>query len=201
MLTPEEVAEAVPDSDKLLNITAFIPCAEVDDVYFDREYYLGPDSGDRPEVFILLREGMARRCMAAIARTVLFRRVRSLLIRPHEPGLMATTLNFDYEVRAAEDAFAEIPDFAIEPEMLDLARHIIDTRMGRFDISAFDDRYEAALAELVQAKAEGRPLPRLPERETGRVVDLMAALRESAAAGRKSAPSRKRRPARQRKSG
>ena len=80
-------------------------------------------------------------------------------------------------------AFAEMQSAwhfdGVDPsaEMLDLARYIIDTRMGRFDISAFDDRYEAALADLVQAKAEGRPLPRLPERETGRVVDLMAALR------------------------
>ena len=61
MLTPEEVAEAVPDSDKLLDITAFIPCGEVDDVYFDRPYYLGPDSDDHPEVSILLREGMPER--------------------------------------------------------------------------------------------------------------------------------------------
>jgi len=200
VLTPEEVAGAVPDSDKVLDVTAFIPCAEVDDVYFDRPYYLLPVARDSPEVFVLLREGMVGRSVAAIARTVLFRRVRSLLIRPHGSGLVATTLNFDYEVRRDEEAYSEIPDFAIKDEMLELARHIIDTRMGHFDITAFDDRYEAALADLVRAKAEGRALPPPPKREAGRVVDLMAALRESAAAGRKSAPERKRRPAGQRKS-
>ena len=59
--------------------------------------------------------------VAAIARTVLFRRVRSVLIRAHGDGLIAHTLNFDYEVRSAEEAFSELPDANADDEMLDLA--------------------------------------------------------------------------------
>jgi DNA end-binding protein Ku len=136
----------------------------------------------------VIREGMRRKNVAAVARTVLFRRMRSVLIRPRGCGLLATTLNFDHEVRAAEKAFAGVPELKIKGEMLDLAKHIIETKRGRFDPSEFDDRYDAALAELVRAKAEGREIPKPEPKREAEVVDLMQALRESAAAKpRKSA--------------
>lgn len=180
VLAPEEIAAAIPESNKVLAVGAFLPCAEIDNVYFDKPYYLAP--ADRPgdEAFALIREGLAAAKVAAIARTVLFRRMRTLLMRPHGRGLIATTMNFDYEVRAAEAAFKDIAGVRIEPEMLDLARHIIRTKTGTFDPSQFDDRYEAALEELVKAKIEGRKLPARTAQKREKVVDLMQALRESA---------------------
>ena len=91
VLEPDEVAAAVPHSDKTLKIDAFIPCSEIDSVYFDKPYYLAPDRMGT-EAFVLLRDGMKRAKVAAIARTVLFRRLRTVLIRPHGKGLIATTL-------------------------------------------------------------------------------------------------------------
>lgn len=201
ILEPEEIAGAVPDSDKTLTVACFIACKDIDDVYFDRPYYLTPADRTAEEAFALIREGMRRKKMAALARAVLFRRVRTVLVRPHGPGMIATTLNFDYEVRSASEAFRDISDTKIKGEMLDLAKHIIDTKMGEFDITAFDDRYEAALADLVKAKQEGRKIA--PEKPAKRenVVDLMAALRESAGLATKKAAPRKKVPAARRKSG
>ncbi|MBS7540471.1 non-homologous end joining protein Ku [Ancylobacter lacus] len=180
-LEPEEIAAAVPDSDKTLAVDSFVPCAAIDDVFLDRPYYLAPGPGGA-EVFALLREGLRRAGTAALARTVLFRRVRTVLIRPHEDGMIATTLNFDYEVRSSREAFRDIPKRNIGGEMLDLARHIIATKAGTFDPTAYNDRYEEALAELVRAKAEGRRIePPKPRREE-KVVDLLEALRMSAGA-------------------
>ncbi|MDF1631473.1 Ku protein [Mycoplana sp. MJR14] len=186
ILEPEEVAAAVPDSDKTLKIDAFIPCHEIDDVYFDKPYYLAPDKMGT-DAFVLLRDGMKKAKVAAIARTVLFRRVRTVLIRPHGKGLIATTLNFDYEVRSSEEAFEELPDLKIEGEMLELAEHIIGTKKGSFDASTFDDRYEAAVAELVKAKIEGRALPKKKAPPASKPSDLLRALRESAGIGGKKA--------------
>lgn len=183
-LTPDEVKAAVPESDKTLAVSAFIGCGDIDDVYFDKPYYLAPSDRVAEEAYAIIRDGLREKKVAAIARTMLFRRVRTLLIRPHEEGLIATTLNFDYEVRAAADEFREIPDLKIKDEMLELAEHIIDTKMGKFDITKFDDRYEAALAEVVKAKIEGRKIkPRKAPKEE-KVIDLMAALRESAGLGK-----------------
>lgn len=131
VLEPEEVASAVPESDKTLRVQAFITCDDVDKVYFDKPYYLTPDKMGT-DAFALLREGMRKKKVAAIAQTVLFRRMRTVLLRPHDKGLIATTLNFDYEVRSAKEAFKEIPDIKIEGEMLDLAKHIIGMKTGKF---------------------------------------------------------------------
>lgn len=185
ILEPDEVAAAVPDSDKTLKIDAFIPCNEIDDVYFDKPYYLAPDKMGT-DAFVLLRDGMKKAKVAAIARTVLFRRMRTVLIRPHGKGLIATTLNFDYEVRSSQEAFEELPDLKIEGEMLELAEHIIGTKKGSFDASTFDDRYEAAVAELVKAKIEGRSLPKKKAPAVSKQSDLLQALRESAGIGGKA---------------
>ncbi len=206
MLDPEELAAAVPESDKVLAISAFVPCSDVDDVYLDKPYYLAPTQKAGDEAFALLREGMHQKKVVAIAQTVLFRRMRTLLIRPHGPGLIGTTLNFDYEVRAADQAFKDVSALKLDPEMLELAQHIIGKKMGKFDISTFDDRYEAALAELVKAKVEGKPIPRRKEQPSTKVVDLLAALRESAGAPTAKTGTRKKaepaaKPAKQRKAG
>jgi DNA end-binding protein Ku len=179
IIDPDEVAATIPESNKTLEIEAFIPCSDVDDVYFDKPYYLTPDKmgGD---AFVALRDGMRKSKVAAIARTVLFRRMRTVLIRPHGKGLIATTLNYDYEVRSSKKAFEEMPKLKIEGEMLDLAKHIISTKKGDFNPATFDDRYEAALAELVKAKMEGRSLPKPKKVEVSKPNDLLAALRESA---------------------
>ena len=182
-LDPEEVAAAVPQSDKTMEIEAFIACKDIDDLYFDKPYYLAPSDRHGAEAFALIREGMKAGKVAALAETVLFRRVRTLLIRPHGAGLLATTLNYDYEVRPAEEAFSEIPAIKVKGEMLELAEHIIRTKSGRFDPKTFDDRYDAALAEVVKAKIEGRKIRPAKPKTEGKVIDLMEALRQSAGQG------------------
>lgn len=191
ILDPEEIAAAIPDSDKVLNVIAFVDCAEIDDVYFDKPYYLAPTDRPSLEAFALIREGLVKARTVAIAQAVLFRRMRNVLIRPHGAGLIATTLIFDYEVRSAETAFKGIADTKLEAEMLDLARHIIKTKTGDFDILNFDDRYENALADLVKAKLEGRKITPPAKPKDDGVVDLMAALRESAAVTSKAKPAKR----------
>ena len=83
-----------------------------------------------------------------------------------------------------------MPEKNIQGEMLELAEHIIKTKKGKFDITKFDDRYEAALAELVKAKIEGKPIEAPKPRKEEKVVDLMAALRESAGLGAGKAASK-----------
>ncbi|HEY0291401.1 MAG TPA: Ku protein [Hansschlegelia sp.] len=194
VLEPDEVAAAVPEADKTLDVDAFISCGDVDDVYFDKPYYLAPSDRSAQEAYDLIREGMRAKKVVAIAQTVLFRRMRTLLIRPHGPGLVASTLNFDYEVRSAKEAFSGLPELKIKGEMLDLARHIIDTKRGEFDPAAYDDRYEAALADLVKAKIEGRKIAPVKPKAPTKSVDLMEALRLSAGGGKttaKPAPAKK----------
>lgn len=180
VLEPDEIAAAVPESDKTLSVEAFVACGKVDTLFFDRPYYLTPADDSARKAFAVIREGLEAKSVAALARGVLFRRVRTLFVRAAGSGLVANTLNFDYEIRPASEVFDKIPRIKIKGEMLDLARHIIETKMGTFDPSAFDDRYDDALAELVKAKAEGRAIKAPKPAAGGKVIDLMDALRRSA---------------------
>jgi DNA end-binding protein Ku len=184
MIDPEEVTAVIPDSDKMLEIEAFLPCSDIDDVYFDKPLYLVPTDDVSEDVFAGLREALKEASVTAIARTVLFRRMRTVLIRAHGRGLIATTLNFDYEVRSSEEAFKEMPSIKVDGEMLDLAKHIIGTKKGDFDPAQFEDRYEKALADLVKAKAEGKTLPKPKPVKVSKPNDLLKALRESAGMGK-----------------
>lgn len=194
-LDPEEIAAAVPESDKTLEIDAFVACKEIDELYFDKPYYLTPADRHGVEVFALIREGMKAKKVAAVAETVLFRRVRTLLIRAEGEGLVATTLNYDYEVRSAEEAFSEVPAIKLKGEMLELAEHIIKTKSGRFDPKTFDDRYDAALAEVVKAKIEGRKIKPVRPKAKDKVIDLMEALRQSAGKDDRPAKRKAKKPA------
>ena len=179
---PDEIANAVPDSKKLLAVAAFIPCSEIDTVFFDKPYYLAPSGKIGEDAFAVIREALRVSKVGALAHAVLFRRYRALMIRAQGLGLVAHTLNFDYEVRSAAEVFDEIPRLKIQKEMLELAKHIIETKKGEFDPSKFDDRYEAAVAEMVKAKLAGKPVKVLQKAKAPKVVDLMDALRASVGA-------------------
>ncbi|ACB94034.1 Ku protein [Beijerinckia indica] len=189
ILEPEEIAEAIPETDKILSVSAFIRCDDIDDIYFDKPYYLAPADPHSEESYAVIHEGLRTKNVAALAQTVLFRRLRTVLIRVQGRGMIATTLNFDYEVLPAGKAFEDIPTLKVEGEMVELAEHIIQKKIGHFNPAEFDDRYEAGLAELVKAKLEGKEIqaPRKPQR--GKVIDLMTALRDSAALVAKKAAS------------
>lgn len=187
MIDPDEVAAVVPDSDKMLEAEAFIPCGKIDDVYFDKPYYVVPVDDADHDAFTSMRDALSMTSATAIARTVLFRRMRTVLVRAHGKGIIATTLNFDYEVRSSKEEFADVTKIKVEDEMLDLAKHIIATKKGEFDPAKFDDRYEDALAALVKAKAEGKSLPKPKPIKVSKPNDLLKALRESAGLGKPSA--------------
>ncbi|WP_323991705.1 Ku protein [Nguyenibacter sp. L1] len=180
ILDADDIAEAVPDSDKILSVTAFVRSDEIDDLYMDRSYYLAAGTADGRARHALVRDAMRARHVAALARTVLFRRVRTLLIRPEGDGLIATVLNTRDEIHPAQEAFADLPDLALNDDMIALAQQIIRSKSGHFDPTQFTDRYEAALGDLIRAKLAGRVPRAPPRRPAGQVIDLMAALRASA---------------------
>ncbi|MVA27287.1 Ku protein (plasmid) [Agrobacterium vitis] len=186
MIDPEDIAAVVPDSDKMLEAEAFIPCGKIDDVYFDKPYYLVPVDDVDQDAFISIRDALRKTSATAIARTVLFRRMRTVLIRAHGKGLIATTLKFDYEVRSPTEAFKDVVKIKVKAEMLDLAKHIINTKKGDFEPAKFDDRYEDALAALLKAKSEGKALPKPKPIKVSKPNDLFKALRDSAGLDKRS---------------
>lgn len=179
------------ESSRTIDIEKFVPLKEIDPVYFDAAYYLAPNDKVAEEAFAVIREAMAAEKVAGLGRAVISRRERLFILEPRDRGILATSLHYAYEVRSSHAYFDEIPEVGIPDEMLDLAKHIIRTKMGRFDISKFDDRYEDALIAMIRAKQAGRPVEAAKPKVPTNVINLMDALRNSIAAekgGFKSEP-------------
>lgn len=188
VLDKEEVDATVPASDKTITVERFVAADDFDSVFYDRPYFLGPADRSAAEAFAVVRDALAETGSIALGRTVLFRRPRWLAVTARGAGLVAHTLHADDEVRPASKVFADIADVDITDEMLDLARHIIDTKTGRFEPKEMEDRYEKALVELIRAKQAGRK-PKLPaRREPESTTDLLEALRRSAGIGGAGGP-------------
>jgi len=187
----DEAAAALPESDKTLSVSAVVDCDGVDEIYFDRPYFLAPSDKSSAENFRLLAEAMQQARVVAIAQAVLFRRVHTLVIRPYGGGMLATMLHFDWQVRSAKEAFESIPSMKIKGEMLQLAEHIIRTKQGEFDPSKFEDRYEQAVADLVKAKLDGKKITPPKRPKVAKMSDLMEALRQSAQPESAEPPARR----------
>lgn len=176
----DELAGIALESTHTIDVDQFVDRSEVNDVYLDAPYYLVPNDKMGAEAFAVIREAMRKRGMAGIARVVLSRRERIVLLEPRGRGIVATTLRYAYEIKGENGFFADIPDVEIAGEMLDLAEHIIDKKKHAFDPDGFKDRYETALLDLIKAKQAGTPqASETPAAGSSNVVDLMEALRRS----------------------
>jgi DNA end-binding protein Ku len=148
-----------------------------------------PDGEIGRQAYLVIREAMRKEGMVALGRVILTTREHVIAIEPHGQGLLGITLRYPYEIRKEADYFGDLQDERVPKEMLDLATHIVATRSGHFRPEKFEDRYERALRELIKRKQRGEQIVKPRERPSAKVIDLMEALRQTAAARR--GPARK----------
>jgi DNA end-binding protein Ku len=175
----DELDEVALESTHTIDIESFVPRKEVDEIYLDESYYIVPNDKVAYEAFAVIRDAMSKEDLVGLARVVLYRRERILMLQPRGKGLMATSLRYNNEVRAQDSYFDEIPGVKVPSDMLDLAVHILKSKKAKFDPDKFEDRYESALSNLIRAKQAGKPAPKLSEPKPSNVVNLMDALRKS----------------------
>ena len=160
--------------------TSSFPRDQIDERYLDSPYYITPNDQVGQEAFAVIREAMRGKGMVALARVVLAKRERVIMLQPWEKGLMGTTLRYQYEVRPAAEYFDDIPAIKVGGEMLKLAEHILKTKEADFDPSEFVDHYEDAVVAMIQKKQAGIALPKGKTSEPPRnVINLMDALKRS----------------------
>jgi len=200
LLEENELDEVALESTHTIDIEAFVPRDEVDELYLDESYYIVPNDKVAYEAFSVIREAMAKEKLVGLARVVLYRRERLLMLQPRGKGLMATALRYNSEVRAEDQYFDEIPDIKIPSDMLNLATHILESKKTDFNPERFEDRYENALVALIKAKQAGKPPPKAGEPKPSNVIDLMDALRRSLKSERGAPAARRPRPAARKRS-
>jgi DNA end-binding protein Ku len=178
-LAPEELEAVALDSTRTIDIDEFVPRSEIDELYMRDPYYLIPDGDVGQEAFAVIREAIKKEGMVALGRVVFTSREHVIMLEARGKGLMGVTLRYPYEVRKEEDYFGDLPDQKVSKDMLDLAKHIVDTKAGHFEPDKFEDHYEQALKELLKKKQEGKPIERPKKHKPSNVVNLMDALRKS----------------------
>jgi DNA end-binding protein Ku len=200
VLIEEQDLEAIEtEASRTIDLTSFVDRAEIDPIYLDTPYYLAPDGPIADETFRVVHAALQQRNKAGIGRVVLGNREHLVVVETRGGGMLLTTLRSADEIREDHDYFAEIPAAKPDPDMVALATRIIKGRGGKFDPARFEDRRQAGLRKLIDAKIAGEK-PVTPtsaeERPSATVVDLMAALKRSlqtvpASKPTKKAPARK----------
>src|SRR6266702_2812149 len=178
-VTKEELDDIALESTHTIEIDEFVPRADIDSRYLIRPYYLVPDGKVGHDAFAVIRETIRSMNKVAIGRLVLTNREHIIALEPLDKGLMGTLLRYPYEVRDPQEYFDEIQDVKVTKDMLDLAKHIVNQKSGRFEPEKFEDQYETALVDLINQKRAGKPITPKERPAAGNVVDLMEALRRS----------------------
>ncbi|MEM2989946.1 MAG: Ku protein [Halobacteria archaeon] len=163
------------ETSRRLEIINFAAASEIDPIYYESSYYLGPDGADF-KAFELLREVLRRKNKVAIAKVTFRRKEHIAVIRPGENHLIMSTLYYADEIR--DPKLIAYPKPEVSDAEFELAEVLIEKLSGRFEPERYRERYREALLELIKAKIEGKEVKViLPE--TKPTLDLMAALRAS----------------------
>ena len=182
LVEDDELDAIAIESNHTIEIDSFVPRGQIDERYLDSPYYITPNDQVGQDAFSVIREAMRGKGIVALARVVLAKRERVIMLQPWDKGLMGTTLRYPYEIRDSKEYFDEIPNVKVAPDMLKLAEHILQSKKADFDPAQFVDHYEEAVVDMLKKKQAGIPTPREhAEPRPQNVVNLMDALRRSIA--------------------
>ena len=185
IIDDSDLAEIKPESSTNLDIVQFIDVKDVDPIYFEKSYYLGPDkSSNKP--FALLAKAMQETGKAALGKLVMRNKEYLALVRPGMKGLMVHFMLYADEIRENENQISE--DFEARSKELQLAKQLIDSLSEPFEAEKFEDEHIKRMEELIDAKLKGRKLTVVKPTSRPKVVDLMDALQKSVAQAKMKRP-------------
>ena len=208
VVTPEELESVEPGRSRTVDIEDFVDLDEVDPIYFEKTYYMGPANKDAAKTYELLRKALERTNKVAIARFVMRTKQYLAAVRANGKVLMLETMYFPDEVRDAEVIDNLPKGVKLSDRELAMAEQLIDSLTSDWEPDRYHDTYRERVLELIQAKAKGEDIVTEEAEQPAKVVDLMAALEASleqtkgrsassgskgstAAGGRKSASAKK----------
>ena len=178
----DEIKAMHVESTNAIDIAEFIPIEQVERVYIERVYYLGPDKG-AARSYHLLKEALRETKRAALARYAARGRSHLVLVRPFatedSSGLIMEQLKHQDELRSFDDVPLEPTE--VKRDELDLALTIIDQRVNdNFEPERYEDEVRATMMERIQQKVDGQEISVPPEEAAeSKIIDLMEALKAS----------------------
>lgn len=186
IMSREELAELNPKKSKMIEIEDFVDLDDIDPIYFDKPYYLGPQPGAE-RAYALLAQAMGEQSKVAIARFVLRNKESLAAVRAGDGVLTLATMRFADEIVPTSQLDGIIGEGAeVEPKQkeVEMAKSLIDSLTSDFDPSAYKDEHREELLALIERKAQGEEIVTADEEspQPTKAPDLMAALEQSLAA-------------------
>jgi DNA end-binding protein Ku len=195
---PAELEEIAPGRSRTIDITEFVDLDEIDPIFFQKTYWLAPNSKEHDKPYNLLRQAMDRTNQVGIARFVLRGKEYLTAVRADENVLALNTLFFADEIRSPSEVVGEETTSAeASDKELQMAENVIDSMSGEWQPEEFEDTYTARVEQLLNDKSEGRtPTKEQAPPNPTDVIDLTDVLQRSvqeSRRGRGSGSGRKRR--------
>jgi len=184
LLEKDEVDAIKLETKKTLELVQFVGMSEIPPLYYDRPYYVVPSDDLAEDAYRVVRDALREAQKAGLGQLTMRGKEHLCALRPCGDGILLETLHYADEIKEAEPLFSTIEDDPADKELLEVATQLIERKTDKFDASAFNDRYDEALRDLIDRKRKSKKTPRAKAGDdTGpagdNVVDLMAALKES----------------------
>ncbi|HWO88294.1 MAG TPA: Ku protein [Gemmatimonadales bacterium] len=193
--TPDEIKALEEKATGSIDITEFVPADQIDRLYFDKAYFLGPNKGGE-RAYRLLAEALKQTGLAAIGQYAARGKQYLVMLRPMDGGLVMETLHYADEVRSIKDV--PIPEGEVKPAELALALQLIEqAKSEKFRPEAYEDTVRKRMLEQIERKVQGQEIVAEPtEAPEAQIIDLMEALKASLAKGGLKGAAGERKPAR-----
>lgn len=173
--TPDELERIKSKKDKTIHIEHFAKMSEVDNILFDKDYYLVPEQGaEKP--YELLRQSLLSKKEIGVAKTVLGTNEDLLILYPTKDCIIAKVLYYQEEIQELPKSQVKVD---LSKQELDMAKTLIESMTKKFDISAYHDEYQEKLRNAITTKINGNEIVSTDNETPHGIIDLMEALQKS----------------------
>ena len=183
VIMEDEDFEKLPlPSKHTVELSAFVDAEQIDPIYYEKTYYLEPDEkGIKP--YALLMRALKEKDLTGLAKIAIRNKEQLCALRPLDGSMVLETLFYPDEIREVP---SEIPDVDVNKRELEMAYALIDLLQEDFKPEQYQDEYREALKTLIDAKLDGKELPEAEVARPAKVTDLVAALKASVEAAKRS---------------
>jgi DNA end-binding protein Ku len=191
----KELDDLKPESTKTVEVTDFVALDDIDPIYYERTYWIGPDGDAAKKAYQLLLAAMEERQQVGIGTVVMRNKQYLAAIRPLDGVLAMSTMRFADEVVPQSDVDG-LPSRRSKPaaKELKLATQIIDSLSSDWDPERYRDTFTDELKAIIERKDKGKDVVEAEgpaEDEGGKVLDLMSALEASVSAAKEKRTTKK----------
>lgn len=177
IMTEEELEKIKTKKDKTIHIIQFVNLVEIDQIFYERNYYAIPETGAE-KAFELLRKAMLNEQKVALAKTVIGTKENLIVLYPTEEGIIAKTLFYQDEIQAIPK---QVPRVDLSDAEVMMAKTLVDTMTKPFDAAQYKDEYQERLRNAIMQKIHGEDIVAVDTSAPSNVIDLMEALQKTLA--------------------